>query len=240
LAPLEKKEPSDATQDAADRFGALMQGVPLPLRTKHLIDQIEVLMPLLAGKVTLITQRDNMATQEEGVGLANTSQYIEQAIQQLSQDQQQKARVKQYTDGMGRLTNEIKGLIQRGEEKRQADAQKEADGENQAELMAMQAKLQIDAQAAQQKLQMNEMTSAQSMTQKQISAEADERRKSEAARAEIDRKNEATLAEIERKNAELRASIDQDRAKTAADIENSRKLATAKAKEPKAEPAAAK
>lgn len=238
LAPLEKKEPSDATQEAADRFGALMQGVPLPLRNKHLIDQIEVLMPLLAGKVTLITQRDNMATAEEGQGLANVVTYIEQAIQQLSQDQQQKARVKQYTDSMGRLTNEIKGLIQRGAEKREADAKTAEEAAQQAELQMMQAELESKMAADQQKLQMAQMSGAQAMTQKQITAEADERRKAEAARAEIDRKNEAALAEIERKNAELSADIARDNAKTAADIENSRKLATAKAKEPKPEPAA--
>lgn len=246
LAPLEKKDPSDATQLAADRFGALMQGVPLPLRNKNLIDQIDIIMGLMAGKITMITQRDNMATVEEGQGLANTSQYITQAIQQLAQDQQQKPRVKQYTDSMGKLDNEIKGLIQRGAQKREADAKKAQDGENAAEMakaqatiQLAQAKIQLGEQQAQAKLHQTQIKDAHALTQKQIADEADQHRKSQAAQADEQRKDEAAKAELERQNEAAKRDIARENAKTAADIANSRKIATAKANEPKPKATAA-
>ncbi len=236
LVPLKTQEPSDATQLAADRFGALMQGVPMPIRNRNIIDQIDTLMPLMAGKIMMITQRDNMATVEEGQGLANTSQHISELIAQLSQDQQQKPRVKQYTDGMGRLTNEIKGLIQRGEQKRQADAKKAQDGENAAEMakaqatiQLAQAKIQLGEQQAQSKLQQQQIKDAHDLTAKQVAAEADEKRKNEAARADLVREGYAAKAELDRQNEAAKHDIARENAKTSADIANSKKVAASKA-----------
>lgn len=239
LVPLKQRDPSDAAQSAADRFGSLMQGVQLPLRNKNLIDQIDIMLQLLDQKVQHIEQRDNAATVDEAVGLGAVLDYINQAIQKLSQDPQQKARVKNYSDAFGKIMNRIKGVAQRGQEAAKAKAQKEADGENQAELAMMQAKIQADAVAAQQKLQQQQLKDAQAMTQKQIAFESEEQRKNELLRAEMDRMNREALADIKRKNVALQAEVEADRAKTAADIENSRKIATAKAKEPKPKPAGA-
>lgn len=240
LAPLEKKEPSDAAQLAADRFGTLMQGALPPLRNKNLIDQITTLLDLLNKKVEFIEQRNNAATIDESVGLGTVLDYINQAIQQFSQDQQQKARVKQFTDAFGQIMNRVKGVAQRGQEEAAAKQKKEADGENQAEMakaqatiQLAQAKIQLGEQQAQSKLHQQQIKDAHAMTQKQIADEADQHRKSQAAQSEEHRKNQSAQAELDRQNEAAKHDIARDNAKAAADIANSKKLATAKANEPK-------
>ena len=215
LAPLDKKDPSDATQLAADRFGALMQGVPLPLRNKNLIDQIDILLPLLAGKVTQFTQRNNMADQDEGIGLVNTSTYIGQAIAQLGQDPQQKARVKQYTDGIGKLNNEIKGLIQRGQQAAEAQAKQQADAAGAAEMAQAQAKIQSQAALTQAKIDQGHVKAAQQATHKQLAFEQDQQRQDAKTKAEIDRQATKTLAETQ--NAHVATIADVQNKKIAAE-----------------------
>ena len=94
IAPLDAKpQQSAAAREAIGLFGTLMTGVEVPLESSNLIDQIDALRPLLAGKIVQIEQRDNMAEHWEAEGLMNVVKYLEQAIQQLAQDPQQQQRV---------------------------------------------------------------------------------------------------------------------------------------------------
>jgi hypothetical protein len=222
LAPLDVKSESEAAREATGLFGALMTGVPIPLWGSHLIEQIDQLMPMLAGKITMITKRNNMATPDEGAGMMNVSGYIQQAIQQLSQDKQQKAKVKEYTDSMGRLGNEIKALIQRGQQAMKAQQQNGDQAELQAKLAESQMKIQTMQASTQQKLQSDKAQTAQSIHLREQEFEAEQARLNERHLAEMRRQTIEAAADISRDDAKTSADIQNSKAKAAADAENSR------------------
>jgi hypothetical protein len=175
---------TDAQRDAQSMFGTLMQGVPVPPREgMSPIDQIEAMIPLLAGKITMLTRRDNMATFEEATGLQTVSSYIADLVQRVAQDKAEKQRVKQYGDTLGKLNNEIKGLAQRGAEKAQKEAQQNGkNGEMQAKIMAKMIEAKVKAQI---KLQQEELKGK--LADKRTVRE--ERRKDASTFAQIGREN---------------------------------------------------
>lgn len=177
---------SDATREAIGLFATLLIAAPgsVPPPQNNYIDQIEVLLPLLAGKITLYTKRDNMANAEEAMGLGNVVTYIGQAVQQLGQDPAQKERVKHYTDSLAQLTNEIKGLAQRGQQKAQAQAKQAQAGQN---------------GEAEAKMRNEQAMTAQRMSHKEIEFKAEQRRKDREHAAELRRKDAEAYADIEHK-----------------------------------------
>lgn len=200
-APLDAKPTqSDAKREAIGFFGTLMTGVPFPVSESNLIDQIDALLPLLAGKITMITKRDNMATVDEGVGLQNTAGYVEKAVQQLSQDEQAKDKVKQYGDALGKLNNEIKALIQRGAQARQKQngngAGAELNGKLQAEQITAKARARASDVSTAQKLHHRDMEFRQKQQLENKAAAEEQRRKNAEAFSEITRKGAKTVAEV--------------------------------------------
>ena len=184
-APVdEKPTQSDATREAIGLFATLLIAAPgsVPPPQNNYIDQIEVLLPLLAGKIAQYTKRNNMATQDEAMGLGNALQYIGQAVQALGQDPAQKQRVKKYTDDLAKLGNEVKALTQRGEQAAQAQAKQAQAGQN-GEAAA--------------KMKADQAMTAQKIHHKEIEFNADQARKDRAARAEQRRKDADTYASIE-------------------------------------------
>jgi hypothetical protein len=180
----DKTRQSDAKKEAIGLFATLLVSAPgsVPPPDSNYMDQIDVLMPILAGKVMLYTQRNNMATPEEAMGLKNALTYVSQAIQALSADPAQKVRTKQYTDSLAKLDNEIKGLEQRGLQAAEAQAKQQEDGK---------------MQEAQEKMQIMKAETATRLHLEEQKFKADERRKDLATAAEIRRKNAATFAKTE-------------------------------------------
>ncbi len=175
---------TDSTRDAQAMFGTLMHGVPVaPREELSAPEQIEALLPLLAGIIVRHETRDNQANTDELAGMQNVAQYIAALIKSISADPTKKQQVKQYSDALGKLMNQVKGLAQRGAE---AAAKKNGDGidpETHAKIGAMmatsQAKLHAKALTDKMKLQQN----------------------SERFVREERRKDASTFAEIQRQNA---------------------------------------
>lgn len=181
-APIDAKETqSDATREAIGLFATLLIAAPgsVPQPQNNYIDQIEVLMPLMAGKIMLYTKRNNMANSEEAMGLSNVLTYIGQAVQALGQDEAQKERVKKYTDALGKLGNEVKALTQRGAAAAEAQQKQAQNGE-----------------AA--KLHMEQVKTAHDMTLKERVSNIEQRRKDRDSASENRRKDAATYTDIER------------------------------------------
>jgi len=164
-------------------FGTLMQGIPLPPPEGiSAIEQIDGLIPLFAGKIALIEQRDNIGQPEEIQGLQAVAQYLGTLMQQLAQNPQEKQRVKQYGDVLGKLMNQVKGLAQRGQEQqaKQQNGNGGLDPETTAKIHAMMATSAAKLHAKQQ---------ADALKAKQQSEKfvREERRKDAGAWAEIGR-----------------------------------------------------
>lgn len=166
----QNKVVSDGEAYAQSVFGTLMQGIPIrPRQGLSPIEQIDTLMPMLAGKIHQFEQRDNMASFEEATGLQTVAQFIGGLIEEMAQDPQQKERVKQYGDSLGQLTNLIKGLAQRG-----AEAKAKNNGNGDPTAMAKVQALMMTAGA---KIHAKQLADAQKMAHKQQSFEADQHRK---------------------------------------------------------------
>jgi hypothetical protein len=180
---------TDAQRDAQGMFGTLMQGVEIPPREGlSAIDQIEAMLPLLAGKINMLTKRDNTANYDEATGMQTVAGYIDKLIQQVAQDPQEKQRVKGYGDSMGQLSNEIKGLAQRGAQK----AQKQ-NGNGGMDPAAM-AKVKATLIGAKVKAKVTENKADQKAKLDGERLVRDERRKDATAFSQIQRDNTAAKA----------------------------------------------
>lgn len=244
-----KTTESDASREAVGLFGTLMTGVPVPLAQSNLIDQINALMPLFAGKIVQITQRDNMATVDEAAGLQNVSSYLSQCIQQLSQDEQAKSKVKQYSDSLGKLNNEMKAVIQRGAEEQQAKADqqklsesltiayKDAPPDVQRQIeqkLGFQPSQMPDPEQESNAHQMaHELASTTAKHQQQAAIDqakfaADQSRQNETHQAQQRRDNASLIAENQRKDALTASELARKKAITDAEVESKKKVEKAK------------
>ncbi len=172
---------SDAQRDAESVFGTLMQGVPV--RNKdglNPIDQIETLIGLMAGVISRIEKsQGSMTTMNEIVGLQTVASYIGGLIKQVAQNKDEKARVKSYSDALGKLMNMVKAFAQRLAEKNNENGH---DPEMQAKIMAMIAQ-------AKTKSKISEAQAAQKMHQRDTEFVKEQQRKDLETVAEIEREN---------------------------------------------------
>lgn len=183
-APLGKgRGITDAQRDAQLAFGTLMQGVPIaPREGLSAIDQFEAMLPLLAGKV-VACEKKGVASADEAAGLQEVSMYLEKLVQQLAQNPQEKQRVKQYGDTLGKLNNQIKALVQRGQEQaQQGNGNGGLSPEQEAKIHAIMATTAAKVHAGQVK----DQTKAKQNQEKFV---REERRKDASAFAEIQRGN---------------------------------------------------
>ena len=197
-APLGKGQGvTDAQRDAQAMFGTLMQGIPVPPKEGYSpIEQVETLLPMLAGVVVRLQKRDNMATPDEAAGMQTVVQYIAQLIQMLSSDPEQKQRVKMYSDGLGKLANEIKGLVQRGQEKA---AKQNGNGADPAAM----AKVQTMMMTTKAKLQSKAASDRQKMAQSSKAFAAEQRRKDADTFGDLQREGIKATAQAKRMKSEV-------------------------------------
>jgi hypothetical protein len=187
--PLGKDKPmSDSVRDAQAVFGTLMQGVLIPPRDGLSdVEQIDTLLPLMAGVISRMERRDNVGTPDEVQGLQTVAEYIGGLIQRIAPDKAKQQFVKQAGDALGKLMNQVKGLAQRGEQQRQQAGQgqdPQAMAKAQATMMQAQAKVQGKAMEGRQKLR-----------QKRQEHTLEQRRKDAETYAEIGRKAALTRAD---------------------------------------------
>jgi len=142
----------------------------------------------MAGKIAMIEKRDNMATSDEVQGFQAVAQYLGQQIQALSKDRQQKDRVKQYGDALGKLMNQVKGLAQRGAKKSQQ--------QNGHDPM-VEAKVEALMQTTAAKVHAKQLTDQQKLKQKDIAFVKEQRRKDAGTFADIQREKEQSKSRID-------------------------------------------
>lgn len=173
--PLDEPIVSDSVHDAQLASAALLQGLPVSVkRGVNHIEYTETLLAALGATVKRIEDSGGMATWNEIVGMVNLSTHIEEHVKILSQDPEQKQRVKQYEDALGRLMNMVKAYRQRFDEAQKASQQAQA-GPDPGEV----AKLEAEKARTQVKLDATRESHAQRTSQRQVQWEMEERRKQE-------------------------------------------------------------
>lgn len=189
-APIGKdRGMSDSVRDAQQIFGTLMQGIRLqPREGLSMVEQADELLQLLGVKVHLFTQRNNMATPEEAMGLATVMQYINDCFTQIAQNPQNKGVAKQIGDAIGKLNNQIKGLAQRGQEAAQSQ------NGNGGLTPEAQAKIHSLMATTAAKIKAKEMSDAQKRKQRSTEFVKEQRRKDAETFANIQRDHIQTVS----------------------------------------------
>jgi hypothetical protein len=205
LVPIEGKQGMTTGQEFGQAvFGSLMaEGMVQPKEGLSPIDQIQTLMALLAGKCAAIQKRGAMAdSMGEIAGLMNVSKFIAGLIAQLEQDPSQKQLVKQFSDDLGKLDNEIKAFAQRLSQKN-AQGQEGDNGNGQAmkDAMALRGKMAMDAA----KLKQTELTKAQARRHKEVAFQGEQKRKDVSTLAEVNRAALRTAVELDGQKAKMRS-----------------------------------
>lgn len=192
-APLgQEKQVSSAARDAMAMFSTLMLGVPVPPKQDlPPIDQIEALLPLMAGVIVKIEKRDKTGTPDEIAGLMAVHQYITELIQALSTDPEQAQRVRAYSEDLNKLMDQVKGLAQRGQEKQ---AKQNGNGLDPAAM----AKIQGTMATTQAKLKGKAAMDKQKMQQDNQRFTREQRRKDAETFADIQRQGVETETKARR------------------------------------------
>lgn len=205
LVPFEQEKVSPAKHDAQLATGTLMLGLPVDIRpTMNHIEYAETLIFNMASIVNQIEQSGGMATKEQLIGLVNMNQHVEQCIQIIADDPEEKQRVKLYGDELGKIMNMVKAYAQRLQEKMQEQGQQgdpETNAKVQAMLIQAKSKANILEATNQMKLQQKQIAFQQKTEQQQAKAELDNAnniRKTQVDEAATDLK---TAGEIQRQSA---------------------------------------
>lgn len=201
LVPEEPVKVSDSVHDAEMCMGTLMQGFPVSIKTgMNHIEYVETLLKDMVAVVLLAKQRGPKP--EEISGLQNVAQHVQQHIEIIAQDKNEKQRVKQYGDALGQIMNEVKGMAQRLMESQQqvGQGQPQMDPKDMAKVQAMMLQAKTKAQLAQ-------MSHAARTSQKHASWELEERRKNEAHQLEMQRKMQETSVDAQAKDLQTAAEI---------------------------------
>lgn len=178
LAPMEAQQHvSDAIHHAEMSFGTLMQGVDVqPRPGLNLIETVETWLRMMGQKVQQITQMGGVGTPQDVIGLQTVAKNIGSRIQMIGQDENEKQRVKQYGDVLGKLMNLVKAFTQRQQEAAQQQnghQDPETMAKIQSEMATTKVKLQSKEAASKQRLRHNEAKFRQQQVHEQERTKAD-------------------------------------------------------------------
>jgi hypothetical protein len=197
LVPEEPEKVTPATHDAQQSVGSLMALEDLePVTGENHIEVVETLLRTLANRVEEVMKAGGMTDAKTLSGFQNIAKYIGKHVAIIAQDQEEKGRVKHYTDILGKLMNLIKGFAQRLQEamQKQQQAQQQGGGMDPKDA----AKVQATVAGARAKMQLAKESHAQKTAQRAIAFEEKQRQEAEKHRAEIAAVDLATAAEIRR------------------------------------------
>jgi hypothetical protein len=196
VVPNDNKQINDGQEWAISIFGTLMQGVPIPINDRlPAVDQGEMLLGMLAGKISNCEQNGNVCTASELQGMSAVSGYIGQLQQIIAQNTMMQPVAKEMGDVLGKLQNVMKGFAQR-----LAEQQGQGDNGQQAELLKAQSKAEITQANAAQKMHHKEQSFLLSEQRKDATVTADQKRKDAITIAEIGRTEAKHAQELEHAN----------------------------------------
>lgn len=191
LAPIQgQKKLSPSSHDAqlsSDRILRGLQFLPSPEMVPE--DYVQVWLHDMGTLIQQMQQGGGVGDQDKLMGLSNLAQHIKSFLAQMEVNEDDKEKVKQYTDILTQMLNHLKGFAQRLQ---QQQGQQNGNGEHADDIAK--AKLTI-AQGA-LKLKNAEQSHAARTAQKQASFELSEQRADRKNQADIRREQERTRQEL--------------------------------------------
>lgn len=211
LVPEKVAQVTDSVHDAQLAAGALLQGLPIAIKSG--MNHIEYVDTMLKTLVMVVqrTMKGKDATPQSIQGMQNLAFHINQHIQLIAQDPNEKSRVKKYGDQLGKIMNAVKALAQQLAEKMKQEAQQGG-----GQMDETQAKIQAMLITAKAKAESGSLSHAQKTAQRQIQFEM-----------ETQQKRQQFEMDMKQREAEMRADLHQSDVETASDIILTQKKAQA-------------
>lgn len=193
--PENKNTISNSVHDAQVSLGSILNGqVVAPMAGQNSIEIIESWLKSMGTMVQEIMQAGGVPGSPEQLrGLQNLGQHIAQRIVLLAADENEKPRVKQYSDMLGKLMNEVKAFGQRLQEQMQQQS-KQGGGIDPKDAAKVQGML-IQAQA---KAKNQRESHAQRMAQRDLAFQIDLKHKQQTKQLEDQALDLKTAGEIRR------------------------------------------
>jgi len=195
---------SNSITAAQYAFGSLMAGgLVSPQAGLNEVEYIPALLASMASVIQGIEQTGGMTDAQTLAGLSNVSANVDEHIQILAQDPNNKAIVKQFGDQLGELNNMLKAYTQRLIEKNQSQngGQPPIDPKTIADIQNENLKTQA-------KVSNMKESHANRTAERKISFE--QKFQQDAAKAALDLETQRAQAEIELTKSALRPSEGQD------------------------------
>ena len=216
LVPEEQPTVTSGRKAAEDVFGTLMQGAPVGVREGiEQRDYVAAMLALMEAVVSRIHKTDDVGTPMDVIGLNTAAADVEQHIQILAQDPNEKEAVTAAGKELGKMMNDVKAFQQRQEEAAKASQQD-------PEVMAQ---LEMDKVAAAQDMHISEQKSQQAMQQKQATFEQkmnQDMQKHSLAMQQMSLDNQAAMqqaqADAQAQSLKVSSEIAAQRAKSEAEI----------------------
>lgn len=186
---------SDSVHDAQLTMGVLMQGLPVAVKTgQNHQEYAQVLLAELAMLIQKAEQGGGMASPKDIQGFQLVAQHIQQHIQILAQNPENKQMVAEFEKQLAKLMNMVKAFAQRLQEQMKKQAGN-GNGGVPPETVAKLKSAQITAQA---KAQNTRESHAQKTAQRQVAFEMEQKRKQDEFEAEQNRLNVEAVHEHHR------------------------------------------
>jgi hypothetical protein len=201
LAPVGEQPVSNAVTFAEQSWATIMMGLPITPRAEfNHIEIAETWLKYMGATVQRLMQSGGMGTPQEIMGLQNAGAHIDREIEFIAQDENEGQRVKQYSDVLGKLMNEVKGMAQR-----LAEQMQNQQGSGQLPPEA-QAKIVSSGILAQSTAKIKEASAAQKMQHKDQAFALDQRRKE--AQHGLEMRRSVQDAAIDAQVTDLKASAE--------------------------------
>lgn len=212
MVPEEPEVMSDSVLAAQLAAGALMQGLPVGIKSgiNH-IEYVDAMLVSLQVEIGRTNQRGGVPESMEKLdGFDATVKHIAQHIEIVAQDENEKERVSDWQKQLTKLANLIRAFAQRFAEKQQQQ-QPQGDPEAQAKIQAMlmQAKAKADN---------TRESHAQRTAQRQIQFEMEQKREELKAQAELARETKTKTDDMVVEQARKRLELQFKQAETATDL----------------------
>jgi len=218
LVPDEPPKVTAGQEAAEDVFGTLMSGAPVGLREGiEQQDYVVAMMTMMNAVIQRIEQTDQMGTPQDVIGLNMVANDIQQHLDLMAQNPENKEFVTAVAKDLGKQMNLVKAYQQRQQEQaQQGQPDPEAIAKAQATEAAASQKLEINQANFQQKQQQSEEKFAQKLRQAEEQQAAKIKTMLDEARLEIESLRAKTMAEISAYQAKTSAEIQQMQEKAAA------------------------
>lgn len=212
LVPKDANKVTNFRHDAQLAVATILRGQKVETLTgANHIDYIEAWLDALSIEIGKANQKGGMATLDEIIGMETLGTHINEQIQIIAQDKGEAERVKQYSDALAKMMNEVRAFMQRLQ---QMMKKQQAQGGNGGLDQQTMAKIQALIITANAKAANTKEAHAQRTAQRQIAWQMEQKRKQQEFEADMTRRGVELHHDVRMRSAEAGIELQRENART--------------------------